>query len=144
MNRSAFTIVRESVSRTDFVSHDWWSYMIVSGAGGNVLYDDVPHIQYRQHGGNAVGENRKIGASLKRVLRLLSGGFRDWNARNESGLLACKDILTDENLAILDDFRRMRTGSPFSRVWHFWRSGIRRQSAMDNAIIGVASFFGRI
>lgn len=36
--------------------HDWWLYLIAS-CYGEVVYDETPHIEYRQHGGNVVGNN---------------------------------------------------------------------------------------
>jgi glycosyltransferase involved in cell wall biosynthesis len=35
--------------------HDWWSYLVVTAAGGRVLIDDTPTVLYRQHAHNAVG-----------------------------------------------------------------------------------------
>jgi hypothetical protein len=35
--------------------HDWWSYLLVSAAGGMVTMDDTPTVLYRQHAHNAVG-----------------------------------------------------------------------------------------
>ncbi len=36
------------------VMHDWWLYLTAAGLG-RVLYDPIPGVMYRQHGGNAVG-----------------------------------------------------------------------------------------
>lgn len=36
--------------------HDWWLYLIAT-CYGSVVYDETPHIKYRQHGDNAVGNN---------------------------------------------------------------------------------------
>jgi len=35
--------------------HDWWCYLVVSAAGGEVRFDARPVVLYRQHGENAVG-----------------------------------------------------------------------------------------
>ncbi len=35
--------------------HDWWCYLVVSAAGGEVRFDAEPVVRYRQHGENAVG-----------------------------------------------------------------------------------------
>ncbi len=32
----------------DMIMHDWWAYLVAS-VFGDVIYDDVPSIQYRQH-----------------------------------------------------------------------------------------------
>ena len=31
------------------ISHDWWLYQVVKGAGGIFYYDPTPSILYRQH-----------------------------------------------------------------------------------------------
>ncbi len=49
--------------------HDWWSYLVVTAAGGEILVDGIPVVLYRQHGGNAVGAARtklRRGASALR------------------------------------------------------------------------------
>lgn len=51
--------------------HDWWSYIVVSAAGGRVLMDEVPVVDYRQHGGNAVGVQR---SRLRRGVAALRRG----------------------------------------------------------------------
>ncbi len=35
--------------------HDWWAYLLVTAAGGQVLADDTATVLYRQHANNAVG-----------------------------------------------------------------------------------------
>lgn len=36
--------------------HDWWCYLLATGANGATLYfDPTPTVLYRQHGGNALG-----------------------------------------------------------------------------------------
>lgn len=35
--------------------HDDWVYKICMAVGGKVIYDEVPHIFYRQHGNNSIG-----------------------------------------------------------------------------------------
>ena len=75
MNRAAFALVAESVRRTSFVSHDWWCYLLVSGAGGRVHYDPIPHIAYRQHDANAVGDNVGWRARWQRLRMSLEGRF---------------------------------------------------------------------
>jgi hypothetical protein len=50
--------------------HDWWSYLLVSAAGGEVVMDDVPTVLYRQHAHNAIGvplsKRRRAWAALRR------------------------------------------------------------------------------
>ena len=49
-NRAASRLIKSSFDNTYPVSHDWWCYQIVTGAGGVVIYDPKPRIKYRQHG----------------------------------------------------------------------------------------------
>ncbi len=133
MNRAAFAIVRQSAERTSFVSHDWWCYMLVTGAGGRVIYSAEPHIGYRQHAGNVVGTNAGIFAKLARIRGLFGGRFAGWNARNIEALLRCRDLLRDDVVATIEKFdeaRRSGLYSPLHRALSFRRvpPDARRQS----------------
>ena len=50
--------------------HDWWSYLVVTAFGGDILVDGIPTVLYRQHSGNAIGAPRTAlrrgGAALRR------------------------------------------------------------------------------
>lgn len=64
-------VLRDLVCRympTVYSMHDAWVRQVCLAVGGIFLYDPVPHILYRQHGANAVGGKRGIGASLLRRL----------------------------------------------------------------------------
>ena len=75
MNDSARQLILEA-GVVDVVAHDWWTYLMVSGAGGRVIYDDEPTVDYRQHDDNQVGANMGISARLGRYLRVMGGGNR--------------------------------------------------------------------
>ena len=68
-NRAAKNLIVEASLNTPVVSHDWWCYQIVTGAGGHVMYDPEPCLKYRQHGKNQIGANnnqaRTFGASAQ-------------------------------------------------------------------------------
>lgn len=130
MNRAAHDLVAEASRRTGFVSHDWWCYMIVSGAGGNVCYCAQPRVSYRQHDGNLVGENNNWRARMSRLGFLMRGRFREWNDRNLSGLTACADLLTDDARRTLELFIRSREGRLTVRLRSLWRSGAYRQTVL--------------
>lgn len=67
MNRAARDLLVEHVPEGVFM-HDAWAYLVVS-AFGTVVYDRIPTVLYRQHGGNAVGLPRGWLARLARVAR---------------------------------------------------------------------------
>lgn len=131
LNGAAFRLVAEAARRSPFVSHDWWSYLIVSGAGGVVDYSAEPTISYRQHGANLVGANTSFSAQLRRIgAALFSDRFSNWNAHNLAGLSVCRDMLTDDAMDALSDFERSRSHpSVFTRLRALATSGIYRQTA---------------
>jgi glycosyltransferase involved in cell wall biosynthesis len=55
--------------------HDWWSYVLVSAAGGLVILDPVPTVLYRQHAHNAVGVPLSSGRRAFAALRRGPGAF---------------------------------------------------------------------
>ena len=124
-------IVRASAN-VDVVAHDWWCYQIVSGAGGQVIYDPEPSLFYRQHGNNLVGSNNSWRARLMRIKDLFQGKFRRWNDTNLEALIRNKDLLTKENQATLDGFVAARDASFFRRLALLRRAGIYRQTAFGN------------
>jgi len=132
MNRVAYDLVAEASRRTDFVSHDWWVYLIVSGAGGNVYYCSESRIGYRQHDGNLVGENNTWRARVSRLGLLMRGRFKEWNDKNLSGLATCADLLTDDARRTLELFIQSREGRLSVRLLSLWRSGAYRQTILGD------------
>ena len=59
-NHIAKNIICESITNVNFVSHDWWCYLLISAAGGNIIFDTTKTVRYRQHGGNLIGGNHKL------------------------------------------------------------------------------------
>ncbi|MEF2838225.1 MAG: glycosyltransferase [Oscillospiraceae bacterium] len=52
--------------------HDTWVLKVCLALGGKVIVDPLPHMSYRQHGGNAVGLGRSVPAYLKQVNQYLN------------------------------------------------------------------------
>ena len=51
--------------------HDIWIYNVAQAVGAKVFFDSVPHISYRQHGGNVIGQANSFKAVWKaRVERI--------------------------------------------------------------------------
>ena len=51
--------------------HDIWIYDVAQAVGAKVFFDSVPHISYRQHGGNVIGQANSFKAVWKaRVERI--------------------------------------------------------------------------
>lgn len=128
MNRVAAALVREAAGRSGFVSHDWFCYQIVSGAGGRMIYDPVPQIRYRQHGDNLVGANSGWAARLDRLKRAWGGRFAEWNELNVASLRASADLLMPEARRRLQDFDSARRGKLLARLANLRRAGVWRQT----------------
>lgn len=53
--------------------HDIWIYGVAQAIGTNIHFDPVPHILYRQHGNNAVGQGHNALYELKGELKRFFG-----------------------------------------------------------------------
>ena len=143
-NRAARDLILEATQDAMVVSHDWWCYQVVTGAGGHVIYDSEPCLKYRQHDHNLVGANTSWRARLLRIRGLLRGRFREWNDINLAALSAHKHLLTKSNQQVLDDFVEARQSSLIKRLFLFMRSGIYRQTLFGNLGLLLAVFLNKV
>ena len=144
MNRAAFLALSESARRTSFVTHDWWTYIIVSGVGGTVRYDPVPHIAYRQHEGNLIGHNMGLIAKARRLRMVMQKRFVEWNSTNLAALDLSRDLLTEENRAIVKEFGRIRRLSSVQAVLALRRLGVYRQNVQGDLALMFSAAIGYI
>ncbi len=142
LNRAAAELLKLSCARTSFVSHDWWAYQIISGAGGQVIYSATPDTLYRQHDNNVVGSNLGLAALFKRTISLFRGNFRRWNERNVLALDACRDLLTASARKGLADFEQARHGPVWQRLAGLIRSRVFRQTVGGQIMLYVACVLG--
>lgn len=142
MNRTAFDLLQESVRRTGFVSHDWWTYLLITGCGGWIHYSKEPDILYRQHDLNLVGANNTAFGKIQRIRMLLRGRFRGWTTANLAGLDLCVDLLTPKARQQLATFKEVRQGSLFNRIRALRNSGVYRQTHSGGITLVVACAFG--
>lgn len=120
----------------DLASHDWWAYMIVTGAGGHVIYDPTPTLRYRQTGGNAMGSNKGIRAKAARLKAVAKGAFRKWAEGNIEALSANVGRLTGENRHILQAFAALHgEGGMALRLGKLRKGGFPRQSVAQSAFL---------
>jgi len=145
MNRAALTLAQAAAREVEAVaSHDWWLYQIVSGAGGEVLYDPEPGLLYRQHDDNLLGANSGLSAALSRVSLVLKGRLRDWTDINVAALQASAHRLTEANRQRLRLFAQARQMPLPARLMALRRLGIYRQSPIDTAGLWVAAILNRL
>ena len=60
LNRAAKQLITETAKNAALISHDWWCYIMVSGAGGKIHYDPEVTIKYQQHSKNTIGHRSKV------------------------------------------------------------------------------------
>lgn len=145
LNRAALDLVQDTAPRaSEIVSHDWWVYQLVSGAGGTVLYDRTPTLLYRQHGHNMIGANDTLGAQFCRVRRVFEGQFRRWNDRNLAALDRVRPWLTDDAKLTLDRFKRARRGPLWHRLVALRSSGVVRQRWRSTMALWLAALANRL
>ncbi len=144
MNRAARQLLAQTPPSTPLVAHDWWAYLLVTGAGGVVHYDPVPCLRYRQHPHNVLGQNVSLGAKLSRIGGLFSGKFKHWNDTNLTALAAMRGLLTPAHQATLDAFAHARMQPLARRAWGLYSSGIHRQTRLGNLGLVIAALTNRI
>lgn len=143
-NNAARALLLDTQENLPVVTHDWWTYMVVTGCGGKVRYDSKPTLRYRQHNGNLIGMNATWAARFKRIRMLWQGHFRNWNDSNIAALYKLQHKLTPESHEILERFAKARQMSLIPRLIHLKRSGIYRQTFLGNLGLIVAAIFGKI
>lgn len=143
-NRAMLQLLRRIGTDVDVPSHDWWIYIVVTGAGGCVMYDPTPTIDYRQHDRNQVGANSDPRAKLERLKMLMRGQFRTWTDAHLKALRDREDLLTTENLKILRLFEEVRLSAPPRNLFALLKGGFRRQSASGNLALIVAVMLRKI
>lgn len=143
MNKAAHDVLCKAGPR-HVASHDWWTYMLITGVGGIVTYSRHPSVLYRQHDQNVLGAPPGWRASRKRISMLLEGRFKNWNDINIQALQEVIELLTPENKAIVDTFSKARQGNLLTRVTLLRISGVYRQTIVGRLGLMVAAILGKI
>ncbi|MFZ4077015.1 MAG: glycosyltransferase family 2 protein [Legionellaceae bacterium] len=138
-NQATINLLRSAGMDCDIIAHDWWTYMLVTGAGGMVYYDKEPSLRYRQHAVNLIGSNIGWRAKLKRMSLLFQGRFDTWNNVNTQALFINKELLTQENQAILTAFISARQYTSLLRMFKIKQLGLYRQTFLGNLALSLAA-----
>ncbi len=106
--------------------HDWWSYILISAAGGRMAPDAEPTVLYRQHEGNAIGA---ASSRLRRAIAAAQRGprpfMRDFSAHVAS-LCEHAALLTPAATRDLCVLRRAVAGGVAERVEGLRLPGLKR------------------
>ena len=114
--------------------HDWWSYLVVTAAGGRVLIDDEPSVLYRQHGGNAVGVPlspwRRAVAAVRRGPSVFMRTFR----AHVNALSAQPELLTPDAAEALAMISAGLNDGIAPRLRALGHPGLRRQNFAETQL----------
>jgi len=134
----------EDLGKKEIISHDWWTYLLVTSVGGRVIYDKFPQTLYRQHEGGLIGANTSIQGNIKRFKGLIDGRFRSWNTLHVDALTSSNLKITQSNQTILARFLFYRLGNVFERIKMVKKNGLYRQSWQGNISLYLAAFLNRL
>ncbi len=144
LNATARHLLAKAPADAYIVSHDWLTYLLVSGCGGSVIYDREPTLDYRQHGSNLIGANSGFTDRLVRIRKMFAGTFRDWNRQNLYLLSNYTNYLTHESRTTLERFERARASSLLKRIYLLKQAGVYRQTYLGSLGLVLAATIGRI
>lgn len=145
LNRAALDLVQKTARHAKgVVAHDWWIYQIVTGAGGDIVYDADPQVLYRQHGKNQIGANDTLSARIVRFRQIMAGRFRSWNSANIAALERASHLLTPEARETLTVFKSVRGGRVANRLRALRESRVYRQTHGGNAALYAAAILNRL
>jgi len=148
LNRAAAKLAQDAAPAAlqipDLAAHDWWLYQLITGAGGQVIYDTNPTLYYRQHSHNQIGANSGFRAASTRLAMVMQGRFRAWNEGNIAALRAAEQALTQPNRDVLEHFAALRTLPLPARLRAFKALRLYRQTRIGQAAMWVACALGRL
>lgn len=125
--------------------HDWWVYIMVSGCGGTVFFDETPQILYRQHPSSSVGARRTLLARIARIKKVFRGELSDWYTANILALEGGpQQFLTSESRAKIKDFSKLRKSNLLTRIILFFRCRVYYQTLRGNLGLWLALLTGKL
>lgn len=130
---------------TQAVVHDWWLYLLVTGAGGQVVFDAEAPILYRQHDASTIGSADGFVDQLKRLRNLVFGQHKAYAHTHIQALKQAKTCLTPEHQQVLVRFEALHIATGVLQRWAIYQQlGIYRQTAAGALSLGLAVVLGKI
>lgn len=133
-----------AAAAASIISHDWWSYQLIAGAGGRVIRDPAQTVLYRQHPDNVMGRNDTLRARIARLRGLGGGEYGSWLRANTEALSRAAALLTPDNRALLRHFAAALGASGPVAAAAFVRLGLYRQTRAGTAALLAAATAGRL
>lgn len=144
LNPAAAALAQGAIPPGPVPYHDWWLYLLITGAGGIVAYDRGQRLWYRQHEGNVLGAHRGARAGLRRVRLMLDGTYGGWLRDNLAALEAVAAHLTPEHAAQVARLRADAGRGGWTRWQALKAAGIHRKSRLGTLALAGLAIAGRI
>jgi hypothetical protein len=119
-------------------------YQLITGAEGEVFYDPVPQVLYRQHKYALVGGNNSFSARVERIWMLLQGRFQHWNTQNINALNQVNYLLVKNHQEILKMFELLRGAGIKDRIRLMGVCGLYRQTRRGTFSLFLANLIKKI
>lgn len=129
---------------SNIIMHDWWIYLCVS-AFGVVVFDEVPHILYRQHSSNTLGVETNLLKKWHRRYQsfMVKSKTRNLQRQAYEFLKQYEDRLTNESKCIISKFVESR--DKFSdRFRYMFTRDIYRQTFLEDLLLRVLIMLGKV
>ncbi len=144
LSAEALEIVRRAGDPGTVPFHDWWLYLLLSGAGARVIVDPAAVLLYRQHDRNLLGAHAGPRAHLRRMRAIARGDYRAWVDANLGALGRVEPFLTEDARGVLAHLRGLPRGAGVARLRSLRAAGVRRHGWLGDAILGMAVLGGRM
>ena len=131
----------------DMMMHDWWAYLVAS-AFGEIIYDDFPSIQYRQHGSTVTAWE----PGLVRLRNLARGFIARMVMRKHKGLDSLNQAIRfletypdtpDDAKAIVNTLVDLReNGKYWNRICYVTHPEVSRTNPIESWALKPMILFG--
>jgi len=136
MNTAAAKLVAE-MGRPEGTVHDWWSYIVVSACGGQIIFDARPGVLYRLHKNNLIGSARPLPARAIAAMRRGPAIFMTMMRRHADALAAQASRLTPQARGDLRLVRAALHGGLLARLAALRCRRFRRRTMLENLLFGL-------
>jgi glycosyltransferase involved in cell wall biosynthesis len=143
-NEKARQLFIKAAQHKNIPAHDWLMYQVVTACGGIVHYDEKPTLRYRQHTKNMIGMNVGVQARVNRFKLMLRGRYQTWNRHNIKALGLIYGHMTPQNRFTLGAFEAAGSASLVKRLLFLKRSGVYRQTFLDNIGLILSALLNKI
>ncbi|MDR3392581.1 MAG: glycosyltransferase family 2 protein [Sulfuriferula sp.] len=144
MNRTAIDLLCENLPSNPQM-HDWWCYLVLS-CFGDVIFDPVATIKYRQHGNNTIGVATNALAQYGKRFRRFFGSRkqRAWCSEHAATFMNIyADRIPSPQRRIITQFLAAKS-SLWQRLKLVFSSDVWRQKRIDNLILRILILINRI